>query len=605
MLHMLKRAVFTAAASKHTHTVRTARLQQCHASALIVCTNRLKTTTNVCFDTYDTNLDIYRSLYPQKREFHSMKLPSQCLKLHSSTLSPQPSSSSSFRWDQDDFQTHTTVTKCTGTSDSIYETDSFNISTCVATYPFKFQHMKLYCRPLKQHQHQHQHQRRCLSVQSTTGVEINDDADANVGDVAPLDAGTCSYSDIVSAYSRVSGVVKKSPLDLSPHISSMCDANVFLKKEHVSITGSYKERGALNKILQLTDEEKSRGVVCSSAGNHAQAVSYHATRLGINAVIVMPENTPTVKVEATRRFGGQVVLHGMSFQEAFDKATDIAVADDRVFVHAFNDAAIVAGQGTVAMEMLEQNPYLDAVVVPVGGGGLIAGMSRVLKHVNPRIKVYGVEATAMPGMFRSFKSGTLSSVPRNPTMADGMAVENVGQIPYALVREFVDDIVLVDEDEIASSVLTLLEHEKTVVEGSGACGLAAILSKKVDIKGQTVGIVLSGGNIDMSLLGRIIEKGLVKKGRLARIAVTIPDVPGALATITSTVGQLRANIREIEHERAFLIDHVGFTQPVFTVETRGHDHVQEIVQHLRDQGFTRVALNPVSDISRVEQQHNN
>lgn len=400
-----------------------------------------------------------------------------------------------------------------------------------------------------------------------------------------------SYHDVTAAYKRIMPVVNKSPLDFSHHLSPQVGARLYLKKEHLSITSSYKERGALNKLLLLSEEEKKRGVICSSAGNHAQAVSYHSTRLGIDGVIVMPTTTPFVKVDATRRFGGTVVLHGSSFQDAFEKAKEIAEQEKRIFIHAFNDASVVAGQGTVALEMVEQNPFLDSVVVPVGGGGLIAGMAVALRHINPRIKIFGVEAAAMPGMKRSLERGAVERVLKQPTMADGIAIEHVGQIPFEIIKETVDDIVTVEEDEIAAAVLALLEKEKTVLEGSGATGVAALLSNKIKLEeGSNVGIVLTGGNIDMTLLGRIIEKGLVKTGRLARVRVTVSDMPGQLASVCTAIASLGGNIRDIMHERAFLLDTVQYTQPVITIETRDFAHITAILDKLREGAFRKVKL---------------
>lgn len=396
---------------------------------------------------------------------------------------------------------------------------------------------------------------------------------------------------VKQAFSRIKTQVARSPLDFSSRLSLMTGTQIYFKKEHISITGSYKERGALNKLLQLSDEEKSRGVICSSAGNHAQAVSYHSTRLGIDGVIVMPMNAPHIKVKTTKEFGAKVVLAGESFSEAYAKACEIAKEEGRTFIHAFNDPQIVAGQGTVAMELLEQNPYLDAVVVPCGGGGLVAGMALILKHINPRIRIYGVESSQMPGMYESFRHGKVITVPKQPSMADGIAIETIGSVPFELIRQYVDDIVLVDEDEIASATLELLEKEKTVVEGSGAVGLAAIMTGKIpDIKDKNVACVLTGGNIDMTLLSRIIDKGLVKSGRLARFHVNVVDVPGQLSKVLSIITQCRANIKDIEHERAFLLASVGITQPIITVETRGFDHVHEILEALKNGGFANTYL---------------
>jgi len=409
---------------------------------------------------------------------------------------------------------------------------------------------------------------------------------------APTCTDAITAHDVMRAYKRIRSNVAQSPLDYSPSLSALTGANVYLKKEHVSLTGSYKERGALNKLLTLTEDEKARGVICSSAGNHAQAVSYHSTRLGIDSVIVMPENAPYVKVQSTRSLGGQVVLSGQSFTEAYERACQIAEEQGRTFIHAFNDSKIVAGQGTVAMELLEQNPYIDAVIVPVGGGGLAAGMSLLIKHVNPRIKVYGVESVAMPGMYKSFKEHKLQGVPKSPSIADGIAVENVGAVPYEYIAKHVDDMLLVEEVDIAAALLLLLEKEKTVVEGSGAAALAALLTEKVNLKGQNVAILCTGGNIDMSLLGRIIEKGLVKSGRLARIRVTVPDVPGQLARVCQLVTSLQANIKDIEHERAFLLANVGFTSPLLTLETMGFDHVNEIIAKLEPLGVKATLQTP-------------
>lgn len=389
----------------------------------------------------------------------------------------------------------------------------------------------------------------------------------------------------MEAYKRINSTVARSPLDYSHALSKITGSRVYLKKEHLSAVGSYKERGALNKLLQLSDEERRRGVICSSAGNHAQAVSYHATRLGIDAVIVMPNTTPHIKVQRTASFGGSVVQHGDSFAEAYGFARELGDFENRTFIHAFDDPMICAGAGTVAIEMIEQNPFLDAIVVPIGGGGLIAGMSMFIKNVNPRIKVYGVEAAAMPGMLKSLQQGSVTAVPKVGTMADGIAIERVGQTPFSLIRKYVDDIVTVSEDDLAASVLHFLELEKTMVEASGAAGLTAMMEGKLpQLKGKQVGLVVTGSNIDMSLLGRIIQKGLVKSGRLARVSVTIRDVPGQLEKICRICNELRINIKDLKHERAFLIGH-GITQPVLDVETKGFEHIEMLMERLRAADF--------------------
>ena len=404
------------------------------------------------------------------------------------------------------------------------------------------------------------------------------------------------FPQILDAYKRIKGTVKKSPLDLSHGLSEMYGCSVYLKKEHIGICGAYKERGALNKILQLTPEQRSRGVICSSAGNHAQAVSHHSTRLGIKGLIVMPQTTPFVKVAATKRFGAEVLLHGQSFDEAAAEARRISQEQGLVYVQAFNDPDVVCGQGTVALEMLEQNPFLDAIVVPIGGGGLIAGMALAIKTLNPQIKVYGVEAKSVPGMYRSVLANAVTKVTKQKTMADGIAVETVGDIPFDLVKLYVDEIVLVNEGELASSILSLLEVEKTIVEASGAAGLAA-LRRLPQLKNQQVGVVTTGGNIDMTLLGRIIEKGLVKNGRLTRIQVTIEDIPGQFGRLTQIFADCRVNVREIEHERAFLVENVGYTRPTFTIDTKDHEHANQIVENFKRAGFLKTAIaKPAADL---------
>ena len=402
------------------------------------------------------------------------------------------------------------------------------------------------------------------------------------------------YRDVVAAQRRIGATVRRTPLDYSARLSKEAGCELYFKKEHISVTGSYKERGALNKILSLTPEQRESGVICASAGNHAQAVAYHSTRLGISSTIVMPETTPVIKVRSTENFGGNVVLSGRSFGEALERADEISAAENRAFVHAFNDPLVCAGQGTVAMEMLEQNPYLDAVIVPIGGGGLVAGMGAVLKAVNPRIRIIGVEAEAMPGMLHSTRAGHVVSVPRQPTVADGIAIERIGDVPFSVIKDVVDDIVTVSEDEMAAGVLALIEMEKTVVEGSGASGLAALMSGRLDfLKGQNVCSVLTGGNIDLTLLGRILDKGLVQAHRLARIRVTIMDTPGSLNSVLSVLAKMNCNIRDVAHERAFLLSNVHYTQPVLTVETKGASHMEEIVRALKDAGFSKTTVDTV------------
>ncbi len=408
-------------------------------------------------------------------------------------------------------------------------------------------------------------------------------------DSLATDALPVTFEDVEDARRLIRPFIAETPFAHSTTLSQMVGAKIFLKLENLQMTGSYKERGALNRLARLSDEERARGVIAFSAGNHAQGVAYHAQRLGITATIVMPGYTPLVKVVATRRHGARVVLFGTSAAEALAESHRIAAEEGRVYIHPFDDRYVVAGQGTVGLELLEQNPYLDAVVVPVGGGGLIAGTALVLKETNPRIKVYGVEAAAMASMKASLEAKAVVSVEPQRTLADGIAISKVGEIPFRIAQRYVDDVVTVDDEEIAQAILTLLEVEKTMVEGSGATALAAVMQRRLPIAGKKVGLILTGGNIDVTMLARIIERGLVKDGRMVRFSAHIADAPGALAGLATMLGQLGANILQINHERAFARGPLGMTQVEVTLEARGHEHIKEIVTGLEHAGIT-VAL---------------
>ena len=395
--------------------------------------------------------------------------------------------------------------------------------------------------------------------------------------------------DIERARRQIQGSVLQSPCAESAVLSKLTGAGIFLKLENLQLTGSFKERGACNKLAALGDEQRVRGVITASAGNHAQAVAYHASRLGIAATVVMPEGTPLIKAQSTRGFGAQVILHGTSYDDAAEHATALCQRDGSVYVHPFDDPLVIAGQGTIGLELLEQNPFLEAVVVPVGGGGLIGGVACALKETNPRILVYGVEAQEFPGMARALEAGAPVAVAAGKTIADGIAVRRVGEQPLELVKRYVDGLVTVDEEEIAAAILLLLEREKTVAEGAGAVGLAALLHERLDLRGKRIAIVLSGGNIDVNLIARIIERGLVKTGRLVRIRVTVPDVVGALAGVTRAVADARANVVEIHHERAFSNIHLGETEIELVLETRGFDHIDELCACIERAGYRFVA----------------
>ena len=392
--------------------------------------------------------------------------------------------------------------------------------------------------------------------------------------------------DIRQAAARLQGQVLLTPCVESRTLSQITHAQVFLKFENLQFTASFKERGACNKLAQLTAAERARGVVAMSAGNHAQGVAYHAQRLGLRAVIVMPRFTPGVKVERTRGFGAEVVLHGDTLEEARAHAYALAEAQELTFVHPYDDAAIVAGQGTVGLEMLEAVPDLDVLVIAVGGGGLISGIATAAKALKPGIEIVGVQTVRFPAMFNAIKGTQLAQ--GTSTIAEGIAVGTPGRITEAIIRTRVDDLVLVDEGDIEQAVLMLLEIEKTVVEGAGAVGLAAVLKDPARFRDKKVGLVLCGGNIDPLLLAAIIERGMVRAGRLARLRVSARDIPGALARITASVAEVGANIDEVHHQRAFSALSAQNVEIELVLQTRGHAHVQDVLHRLHADGFDAV-----------------
>jgi len=393
---------------------------------------------------------------------------------------------------------------------------------------------------------------------------------------------------IEQAAARLDGHVLRTPCVASHTLSDITSARVFLKFENLQFTASFKERGACNKLSQLSADERARGVIAMSAGNHAQGVAYHAQRLGIRAVIVMPRFTPGVKIERTRGFGAQVVLHGDTLDEARSHALMLAEQEQLVFVHPYDDPDIVAGQGTVALEMLAEVPQLDTLVVAVGGGGLIAGMATAAKAIKPGIELIGVQTTRFPGMFNAIKGAHLPQ--GNSSIAEGIAVGTPGQLPQAIISRLVSDLLLVDEGDIEQAIVLLLEVEKTLVEGAGAAALAAMLRFPERFKGKTVGLVLCGGNIDPLLLAAIIERGMVRAGRLARLRVSARDVPGTLATITATVAGAGANINEVHHQRAFTTLAAQNVEIELVIQTRGPQHIQDVLGALQQAGLAAQLL---------------
>jgi threonine dehydratase len=401
---------------------------------------------------------------------------------------------------------------------------------------------------------------------------------------------TLTFDDVQRAAARIAGRVRRTPLSESAALSRLTGCQVFLKLENLQFTGSFKERGAASRLLGLTADERARGVITASAGNHAQAVALHASRLGVNATVVMPEATPLVKVRATEGFGASVVLHGQGYDAAAERAGELAKETGAVYVHPFDDWDVMAGQGTVGLELLEQLPDMDAIVVPVGGGGLIAGIAAAVRPTRPDLRLIGVESGTFPGMRRALEAEAPQSMPPaalpgGKTIADGIAVRRVGQLTRQVVRAFVDEVVLVDEEEIAEAILLLLERERTVAEGAGAVGLAALIHRDLGLAGKRVVVVVSGGNIDVNLMARVIQRGLVKSGRLCRFWITAPDIAGTLHGITGAVASARANIVSIEHDRAFADLELGQTRVEVVIETNGPEHVAAVERALHDAGY--------------------
>jgi threonine dehydratase len=390
---------------------------------------------------------------------------------------------------------------------------------------------------------------------------------------------------IKAAVGRIRDSIFVSPFVRSETFSKLTGNTIFFKLENLQMTGSYKERGALNKILLLTEEERRRGVIAASAGNHAQAVAYHATKRGIAAQICMPLTTPIVKVSATRGYGAEVILSGTNYDETCQEALRRCEEQGLTFIHPFDDEAVISGQGTLGLEMLGQESDIDVLVVPVGGGGLIGGVSCAVKEISPKTRVIGVQTSKLPSMKAALEHGSPVTLPPKVTIADGIAVRCAGAITYPLVKRYVDDIVTVDEEEIANAILLLLEKEKTLTEGAGAVATAAVLQHKIPLSGKRVGVFIGGGNIDVSLLSRIIERGLVKDGRLVRLRIHLPDHPGALQKLAGVIAGQKANIVETNYDRAYYGVLLGDTVIDITMETRGPENIAELTAALDAAGY--------------------
>lgn len=393
-------------------------------------------------------------------------------------------------------------------------------------------------------------------------------------------------SEIYKASRVLKGVARRTPIMYASRLNP--EANVYLKCENLQNTGSFKLRGAYYKISQLTDEEKSRGVIACSAGNHAQGVALGATRNGIKSIICLPAGAPLSKVEATKGYGAEVCLVPGVYDDAYAKAVELRDANGYTFVHPFDDEKVIAGQGTIGLEILEDMPETEAVVVPIGGGGLISGVAYAIKQLRPDIKVYGVQSEGAPSMFNSLKEGKRIHLDSVKTIADGIAVKEPGENTFKLISEYVDEVVTVSEDEIAAAILALMEQKKLVAEGAGATPVAAVMFNKVPVKGKNVVCVVSGGNIDVTAHNRAVRRGLVKSGRDCAITLDLQDKPGQLAGVLNVVSEHGGNIISVVHERNTENTDVNGCMLHLELETRNHEHIHEIKKALRNAGFTIV-----------------
>ena len=392
-----------------------------------------------------------------------------------------------------------------------------------------------------------------------------------------------SLQDIRAAAGRIAGSVERTPLVHSRTLSRLTGAEVYLKLENLQFTASFKERGALNKLLSLSAEERKRGVIAMSAGNHAQAVAYHAARLGAPATIVMPKGSPNTKIRNTRVHGATVLLEGDNLFEAGKHARALAVRDNLVFVHPYEDPLIIAGQGTIGLEMLEDQPDLEVIVVPVGGGGLISGIATAAKNIKPSISVFGVESANYPSMHQRLNNKPVEC--GGDTIAEGIAVKDVGTIALGIIQNTVEEVLVVPEETIEQGVVALIEIEKTVAEGAGAAALAALLEHPSLFAGKRVGLPVSGGNIDSRVLASVLMRGLVRDARLVRLRITMPDVSGSLAKVAALIAEAGGNIVEVQHQRIFGTASVRSPEVEFLVETRDREHTEALIALLAGHGI--------------------
>lgn len=394
-----------------------------------------------------------------------------------------------------------------------------------------------------------------------------------------------NVDDIIIAREKMKGVIHTTPLDYSKTFSLLSHNEVYLKLENLQKTGSFKARGSYNKLISLSKEELDKGVVAASAGNHAQGVAYSSQMLGVNCTIVMPKGAPLSKVLATKQYGAEVLLKGATFDDALAYALELKEQRDATFIHAFDDDAIIAGQGTVGLEILDQLPDVEAIICPVGGGGLIAGVAMAVKEKNPHIAVYGVQALACPSMKQSLLENKPLMIESTPTMADGIAVKKPGLRTFDIAQKYVDDIFCVDEMEIARTMLMVLERNKLLVEGSGACSLSALLYEKVKLKEKKVVAVLSGGNVDMNFISRVIERGLVESGRYAAFTITLKDKPGELQKVLNALTDLDANIQSVNLSHMGKNIYPGYAGLEISVETKNNEHIDMLYKVLKEKNY--------------------
>jgi len=400
---------------------------------------------------------------------------------------------------------------------------------------------------------------------------------------ATLPSACPTAADVQAAEERIKGRIMRTPLVRAERLSALTGADIWLKLENLQYTGAFKERGALNKLLLLSDEDRARGVIAASAGNHAQGVAYHARALNVPATIVMPVTTPDVKVRQTRALGAEIVLSGHAFDEANETADVLQRERDLVFIHPFDDPHVIAGQGTVALEMLEDGPDFDLMVIPIGGGGLASGMALAVKDTKPNTQIIGVQAALFPSMVNAL-DGSARATGGN-TLAEGIAVKEAGQLTRQIIRDHLDDIALVDERILERALSMLMNEQKLLVEGAGAAGLAAILADPGRFNGKTVGLVLCGGNIDARLLSMILMRDLARAGRLARLRVQLLDMPGQLVKVAAIIANQEGNVIDVGHHRTYSDLPAKMTCMDVTIDTQGQDHLDRILQNLRDEGY--------------------